>query len=100
MGPRLVLRGWGGELLRRDNVDKGWGKRGLSVCRYIPRYSLTGIITPVRKYLWGSAGVGFSDLFTQRDDLCGQFHVVYPGRYNYSCGSVPVSLYLWRARLI
>jgi hypothetical protein len=22
----------------------------------------------------------------QRDDLCGQFHVVYPGRY--SCGSV------------
>jgi hypothetical protein len=31
---------------------------------------------------------------TQRDDLCGQFHVVYPGRYNYSCSSVLVSLYL------
>jgi hypothetical protein len=31
-------------------------------------------------------GVGSSDLFTQRDDLCGQLHVVYPGRY--SCGSV------------
>ncbi len=51
MGPRLVLRG---ELLRRDNVDKGWGKRGLFACRYIPRDSLTGIITPVRKYLSGN----------------------------------------------
>ncbi len=29
---RLVLRE---ELLRRDNVDKGWEKRGLSACRYI-----------------------------------------------------------------
>jgi hypothetical protein len=68
-------------------------KRGLSACRYIPRDSLTGLITPVRKNLQGvSAGVGSSD--TQRDDLCGQLHVVYPGRYNYSCGSVPVSLYL------
>jgi hypothetical protein len=28
----------------------------------------------------------------QRDDLCDQIHVVYPGRY--SCGSVPASLYL------
>jgi len=25
---------------------------------------------------------------TQRDDLCYHLHVVYPGRYNYSCGSV------------
>jgi len=24
----------------------------------------------------------------QRNDLCGQLHVVYPGRY--SCGSLPV----------
>jgi hypothetical protein len=47
-------------LLRRDNVDKGWEKGGLCL------------------------------LFAaQRDDLCGQFHVVYPGRYNYS-----VALYL------
>jgi len=30
----------------------------------------------------------------QQDDLCGQFHVIYPGRYNYSCGSVPAGLYL------
>jgi hypothetical protein len=81
---RLVLRE---ELLWRDDVDKGWEKRGLSACRYIPRYSLTGLITPVRKNLWGSAGVGSSDLFaTQRDDLCYHLHVVYPGRY--SCGSV------------
>jgi hypothetical protein len=36
------------------------------------------------------AGVGSSDLFTQRDDLCGQLHVVYPGRYNHFCRSVPV----------
>jgi hypothetical protein len=28
----------------------------------------------------------------QRNDLCDQIHVVYPGRY--SCGSVPASLYL------
>jgi hypothetical protein len=45
------------------------------------------------------AGLGSSDLFTQRDDLRGQLHVVYPGRYNYSCGSVSVSLYLWREGL-
>ncbi len=38
-----------------------------------------------------------SDLFAaQRDDLC-YHHVVYPGRY--SCGSVSVSLYLWREGL-
>jgi hypothetical protein len=90
-----VLRGWGGGLLRRDNVDKGWGKRGLSACRYIPRDSLTSLITPVRRKLQGvSAGVGSSDLFAQRDDLCYHLHVVYPGRYNYSCSSVPVILYL------
>jgi hypothetical protein len=68
----------------------------LQVCPY--RNSLTGVITPVRKYLWGvSAGVGSSDLFAQRDGLCGQIHVVYPGRY--SCGSVSASLYLWREGL-
>ncbi len=73
------------ELLRRDNVDKGWGKRNLSACRYIPRDSLTGI-TPVRKNLQGiSASVGSSDLFTQRDDLC-YHHVVLAG--------IPVALYL------
>jgi hypothetical protein len=48
---------------------------------------LTGVIIPVRKNLQGvSAGVGSSDLFTQRDDLCYHLHVVYPGRY--TCGSV------------
>jgi hypothetical protein len=36
------------------NVDKGWEKRGLFACRYIPRDSLTGLITPVSLYLWGS----------------------------------------------
>jgi hypothetical protein len=52
----------------------------------------------VWKNLWGSAGVGSSDLFaTQRDDLSYHLHVVYPGRY--SCGSVLVSLYLWREGL-
>jgi hypothetical protein len=35
----------------------------------------------------------------QRDDLSYHLHVVYPGRYNYFCGSVPVSLYLWREGL-
>jgi hypothetical protein len=45
------------ELLRRDYVDKRKReKRGLSACRYIPRYSLTGI-TPVRKYLRGVSAV-------------------------------------------
>jgi hypothetical protein len=43
MGPRLVLRGWGEGLLRRDNVDKGWGKRGLFTCRFFP----TGIRSQV-----------------------------------------------------
>jgi len=32
---RLVLRGWGGGLLRRDNVDKRKRKKDLFVCRYI-----------------------------------------------------------------
>jgi len=83
MGPRLVLRGWGGELLRRDNVDKGWGKKRLIRLQVHPyRYRLTGIILPVSLYLQTFS----SDLFAQRDGLCGQLHVVYPGRY--SCGSV------------
>jgi hypothetical protein len=45
------------------------------------RYSLTGVIIPVRKYLQTFS----SDLFAQRDGLC-YCHVVCPGRY--SCGSV------------
>ncbi len=40
MEPRLMPRGG---LLRRDNVGKRRGKRGLFVCRY----RLTGIIIPV-----------------------------------------------------
>jgi hypothetical protein len=65
------------------------------------RYSLTSLITPVRKNCREvPAGGGSSDLFaTQRDDLCYHLHVVYPGRYNYSCSSVPASLYLWREGL-
>jgi hypothetical protein len=35
----------------------------------------------------------------QRNDLCDQLHVVYAGRYNYSCVSALVSLYLWREGL-
>jgi hypothetical protein len=95
MGPRLVLRGWGGELLRRDNVDKRKRKKRLIRLQVHPyRYRLTGVILPVRRYLQTFS----SDLFAaQRDDLCGQLHVVYPGRY--SCGSVSVSLYLWREGL-
>jgi hypothetical protein len=26
----------------------------------------------------------------QRNDLCGQLHVVYPGKYNHFCRSLPV----------
>ncbi len=54
---RLVLREG---LLRRDVAvasvasKRKREKRGLSACRYIPRDSLTGIITPVRKNLQGS----------------------------------------------
>jgi len=68
------------------------GKKRLIRLQVHPyRNSLTGIITPVREYLQTFS----SDLFAaQRGDLCGQFHVVYPGRYNYSCSSVPASLYL------
>jgi hypothetical protein len=80
------------------------------------RDSLTGLITPV-KYLQtfsiekirpkekaGKSGGATSSgsapsASPQRDDLCGQLHVVYPGRYNYSCSSVPVGLYLWREGL-
>jgi len=58
---------------------------------YRSNYSCKSI--PVREYLQTFS----SDLFaTQRDDLC-YHHVVYPGRY--SCGSVSVSLYLWREGL-
>jgi hypothetical protein len=80
-----------------DNVDKRKRKKRLIRLQVHPyRDSLTGLITPVRKNCREvSAVVGSSDLFaTQRDDLCGQFHVVYHGRYNYSCSSVLVSLYL------
>jgi hypothetical protein len=91
-----VLRGWGGELLRRDNVDKRKRKKRLIRRRCIPRDSLTGLTTPVRE----NPQTFSSDLFAARlDDLCGQLHVVYPGRYNYSCGSVSASLYLWREGL-
>jgi len=51
MGPSGAAAGAKGS---SGNVDKGWRKRGLSACRYIPRDSLTGLITPVRKNLWGS----------------------------------------------
>jgi len=61
MGPRLVLRGWGGELLRRDNVDKRKRKKRLIRLQVHPyRYRLTGIILPVRKYLQALAPQSFS----------------------------------------
>jgi hypothetical protein len=45
-----VLRGWGGELLRRDNVDKRKRKKRLIRLQVHPyRCWLTGLITPVRK---------------------------------------------------
>jgi hypothetical protein len=70
------------------------GKKRLIRLQVHPyRYSLTGLITPVRKNCGEvPASVGSSDLFTQRDDLCYHLHVVYPGRY--LCSSVPVGLYL------
>jgi hypothetical protein len=50
-----VLRGWGEELLRRDNVDKRKRKKRLIRLQVHPyRNSLTGLITPVRKNLQGS----------------------------------------------
>jgi len=61
MGPRLVLRGWGGELLRRDNVDKRKRKKRLIRLQVHPYgYRLTGVILPVRKYLQASALQTFS----------------------------------------
>jgi hypothetical protein len=72
---------------------KDGGKRLIRLQVHPYRYSLTGLITPVRKNCRKvPAGVGALD--TQRDDLCYRLHVVYPGRYNYSCSSVPVGLYL------
>jgi hypothetical protein len=90
-----VLRGWGEELLRRDNVDKRKRKKEAYSPQVHPQ-----VLTHRSNYSREEkpTGVGASD--TQRDDLCGQLHLVYPGRYNYSCGSVPVGLYLWRVRLI
>jgi hypothetical protein len=64
-----VLRGWGGELLRRDNVDKRKRKKRFIRLQVHPyRDLLTGLITPVSLYLCGCtywdvlAGVGSSDL--------------------------------------
>jgi hypothetical protein len=75
------------------------GKKRLIFLQIHPyRNSLTGLITPVSLYLQTFS----SDLFaTQRDDFCGQLHVVYPGRY--SCGSVSAVLTcgekaLWRSK--
>jgi hypothetical protein len=49
---RLVLRGWGGELLRRDNVDKRKRKKRFIRLQVHPyRDLLTGLITPVSLYL-------------------------------------------------
>jgi hypothetical protein len=81
---RLVLRGWGGGLLRRDNLDKRKRKKET----YPPAGTSLQVQTDRRNSPCKEipAGVGSSELFTQRDDLCGQLHVVYPGRY--SCGSV------------
>jgi hypothetical protein len=67
---RLVLRGWGGELLRRDNVDKRKRKKRLIRLQVHPyRYFLTGVITPVSLNLLGSAGVGSSHLFAAQREI-------------------------------
>ncbi len=96
-----MLRGWGGELLRRDNMDKRKRKKeayppaGTSLQGFAHRSNYSCKSIPVREYLQTFS----SDLFAaQRDDLC-YHHVAYSGRYNYSCGSVLVSLYLWREGL-
>jgi hypothetical protein len=53
MGPRLVSRGWGGGLLRRDNVDKRKRKKRLIRLQVLPyRSFFTGLISPVSQYLW------------------------------------------------
>jgi hypothetical protein len=67
---RFVLRGWGGELLRRDNVDKRKRKKET----YPPAVtSLQGFVhrcvTPVSLNLWGSAGVGSSHLFAAQREI-------------------------------
>jgi hypothetical protein len=53
MGPSgAVLRGRGGELLRRDNVDKRKRKERFIRLQVHPyRDLLTGLITPVSLYL-------------------------------------------------
>ncbi len=92
MGPSgAVLRE---ELLRRDNVDKRKRKKayppaGTSLQGFAHRFNYSCKSVPVRKSLQVLAK---APPFRQRDDLCGQFHVVCPGRY--TCGSVSVSLYL------
>jgi hypothetical protein len=70
------------------------GKKRLIRLQVHPyRCWLTGLITPMRKNCREvPASVDSSD--TQQDDLCYHLHVVYLGRYNYSCSSVFVSLYL------
>jgi hypothetical protein len=65
---------------------KDGGKRLIRLQVHPYRDSLTGVITPVRRKLQVLALQAFSHC------LCGQLHVIYPGRY--SCGSVSVSLYL------
>ncbi len=88
-----MLRGWGEELLRRDNVDKRKRKKeayppaGTSLQEFAHRTNYSCEEKTAGKYLQTFS----SDLFAaQRDGLCDQIHVVYPGRHNYSCGSLPV----------
>jgi len=58
---RLVLRGWGEELLRRDvSVASKRKKRLIRLQVHPYRYRLTGVILPVRKYLQALALQTFS----------------------------------------
>jgi len=82
-------------LLRKDKDKRKRKKETYSPASTSPQEFAHRYNYFVSLYLWGSASVGSSDLFaSQQDDLCDQFHGVYPGRFNYPCGSVPASLYL------
>ena len=62
---RLMLRSWGEELLRRDNVDKGWGKEayppaGTSLQGFLDRSYYSCESSPVGEYLQVLASQTFS----------------------------------------
>jgi hypothetical protein len=90
MGPRLVLCGWGGELLLRDDVDQEEEEKetyppaGTSLQEFAHKYNHSCEEIPAGSIC--SCWLRRLPFAAQRDDLYGQLHVVYLGRY--SCGSV------------